>query len=109
MVGSGCASRLIDRGRRRYVGAIDDVRLRLSLDDSLIDRQLTLSVMMTSDGAPMRVTSSVGREMAYVLSHTIHHNALIGTMVKILGGWLPDRFGYAPSTLAHLKESTCAR
>ncbi|MEO6435813.1 MAG: DinB family protein [Tepidisphaeraceae bacterium] len=80
-----------------------------ALPDDVLDRALRLSVLMTSDGLPMLVGSTVGREMAYVLSHTVHHNALIGTMVKILGGWLPDRFGYAPSTLAHLKGKTCVR
>ena len=45
--------------------------------------------------------STVGRELAYVLSHTIHHNAIIGSMVKALGGVLPERFGYAPSTVRH--------
>ena len=33
----------------------------------------------------------------------------IGTMVKLLGGWLPDRFGYAPATLAYLRAKECAR
>jgi hypothetical protein len=100
----------IETDRSAALAAIKTLRNRLAgLEDETIDRPLALFVMMTSDGAPIRVTSSVGREMAYVLSHTIHHNALIGTMVKILGGWLPDRFGYAPSTLAHLKASTCAQ
>jgi uncharacterized damage-inducible protein DinB len=100
----------IETDRSAALAAIKTLRNRLAgLDDETIDRPLALSVMMTSEGAAMRVTSSVGREMAYVLSHTIHHNALVGTMVKTLGGWLPDRFGYAPSTLAHLKASTCAQ
>jgi hypothetical protein len=100
----------IETDRSAALTAIKTLRNRLAcLDGEVIDSPLTLSVMMTSDGAPLRVTSSVGREMAYVLSHTIHHNALIGTMVKILGGWLPDRFGYAPSTLAHIKASACAQ
>jgi uncharacterized damage-inducible protein DinB len=82
----------------------------LALDsDDILEQPVRLSILMTADGAPIDVGTTIGREMAYVLSHTIHHNALIGTMVKILGGWLPDRFGYAPSTLAHMKTKTCAR
>ena len=79
----------------------------LSAED--LDRPIELSVMLTCAGPSMRVATSVGRELAYVLSHTIHHNALIATMVKLLGGWLPERFGYAPSTVAHLEKLACAR
>ena len=79
------------------------LRNRLALlPEDVLEQPLEMSVLLTSDGAPLRVRTTVGREFAYVLSHTIHHNALIGTMVKILGGWLPERFGYAPSTVAHL-------
>ena len=37
--------------------------------------------------------------MAYVLSHTIHHNAIVAGIVKSLGVTPPETFGYAPSTL----------
>ena len=95
----------IESDRNAALRAIRALHNKLAaLPNDVIDRPIRLSVLMTSDGAPMRVGTTVGREMAYVLSHTIHHNALIGTMVKILDGWLPERFGYAPSTLAHLKS-----
>jgi len=61
-------------------------------------RLVRMSVLMSADAPPLRVYSTIGREMAYTLSHTIHHNALIAAMVRTLGGWLPERFGYAPST-----------
>jgi hypothetical protein len=99
----------IETDRTAALEAIGVLRLDLTnLPADMLDRPVGLSVMMTSDGPPIRVGTTVGREMAYVLSHTIHHNALVGTMVKMLGGWLPDRFGYAPSTLAHLKSISCA-
>jgi uncharacterized damage-inducible protein DinB len=56
---------------------------------------------MAADADPVVVGTSVGRELAYVLSHTIHHNAIVGAMVKTLGGTPPQRFGYAPSTVRH--------
>ena len=67
---------------------------------------LRLNVLMHADAPPLEVISSVGREMAYALSHTIHHNALIGAMVKTLKGWLPQRFGYAPATI---RNQACVR
>lgn len=80
-----------------------------TLPSSIEQASLRISVMMCCDGPANDVPTSVGREFAYVLAHTIHHNALIAAMVKTLGGHLPERFGYAPSTLKHLKEAACVR
>jgi uncharacterized damage-inducible protein DinB len=65
--------------------------------------------MVSAASPAVEVETSVGRELAFVLSHTIHHNALIGVMAMLLGAPLPDRFGYAPSTIAHLEKRSCAR
>lgn len=45
--------------------------------------------------------SSMGRELTYVIAHTIHHYALISVMARILGIPIHDSFGVAPSTLAY--------
>ncbi|QOV89546.1 DinB family protein [Humisphaera borealis] len=74
--------------------------------ESDLAADISLSVLLTSDGQPINVGSTLGRELAYTVSHTIHHNAIIGAMVKTLGGLLPDCFGFAPATLrdaAHRK------
>jgi uncharacterized damage-inducible protein DinB len=98
----------IESDRAAALASIKSLRNCLAnLNEHVIEQPLRLSVLMTSDGVPFRFQTSVGREMAYVLSHTIHHNALVGTMVRTLGGWLPDRFGYAPATIAH--EKPCAQ
>ena len=73
------------------------------------NRPLRLSALVSSCLPPTFVETTVGRELAFVLSHTIHHNALISVMARTLGVPVPDRFGYAPSTLAHLEKATCAR
>jgi len=75
----------------------------------VITRPLSVSVSMASDEAPVSVLSSVGRELAYVLSHTTHHNAIVKAMVKTLGGWVPERFGYAPSTIKNMERLKCVR
>lgn len=69
---------------------------------------LRLRVLLTSSQPPIEVETSVGRELAFVLSHTIHHNSLIGVMARLLGTPVPERFGYAPSTIAHLEQTSCA-
>jgi uncharacterized damage-inducible protein DinB len=58
-------------------------------------------IMPTRDGASIELGSTLGRELTFVLSHTIHHNATIKGMAVTMGVALPTAFGYAPSTLAH--------
>lgn len=45
--------------------------------------------------------SSVRRELQFLISHTVHHYALIAFILKTKGVDVPDNFGVAPSTLNH--------
>ena len=57
-------------------------------------------------------TSSTLRELEFLLSHTVHHYALIGVICQLAGQSMPKNFGMAPSTLRHLQTqalATCAR
>lgn len=53
-----------------------------------------------SEGAqPVIGWSTLARELAFVMSHTIHHQAIVALLLEQQGGGVPDeRFGYAPST-----------
>lgn len=64
---------------------------------------------MTSDGALVRLPSTHARELAFVFSHTIHHNAIIGTIARALKVELPEQFGMAPSTIAYRDRDGCAQ
>jgi uncharacterized damage-inducible protein DinB len=45
--------------------------------------------------------STVARELAFVISHTVHHSAAIALLATRMGPCrLPARFGLAPSTPA---------
>jgi uncharacterized damage-inducible protein DinB len=48
--------------------------------------------------------STTGRELTYVLSHAIHHYALIALILASYGHEVEEGFGVAPSTLAYWKE-----
>lgn len=72
-------------------------------------RQVTVLLMATPDRPALALESTLGRELAFVLSHTIHHNATIRGMLAALGRDFPAGFGYAPSTRAHLDAKPCAR
>lgn len=70
---------------------------------------LRLTAMLSPSMTLEDVPSTLGRELAFALSHTIHHSAIIAVMVKLLGLPLPEHFGYAPATIAYLEKQQCAR
>jgi len=68
------------------------------VDDSLLDRPLALTSQIHDDGRAVRATTTVGRELAFVISHTVHHSALVAVLLEQRGRALPARFGLAPTT-----------
>lgn len=53
------------------------------------------------DGVPDWRASSVGRELQFLVSHTVHHYALIKLLLEDHGIYAGEEFGVAPSTLAY--------
>jgi len=50
--------------------------------------------------------SSIRRELQSLLSHTIHHYALIAMLVRLQGCTVPMEFGVAPSTLMQWRKTS---
>ena len=80
-----------------------------ALPAEAIRRPLALRGVLSAAGRSVTIPSNMERELAYVLSHTTHHNAIIGFLTHAAGGATPDHFGYAASTVAFLTETRCAR
>jgi uncharacterized damage-inducible protein DinB len=61
-------------------------------------------LVQTDSGAPARMpdwrTSSVGRELQFLASHTTHHFALMALLLELQGEPAPVDFGVAASTRA---------
>ena len=54
--------------------------------------------------------STLARELQFLLSHTVHHYALLALILRLQGFEPGEEFGVAPSTLAHWRqEALCAR
>lgn len=68
------------------------------------DRALRLHTIISGDGCELSAGTTLAREVAFVLSHTVHHNALLAVLLDALGVAPPERFGYAPSTIAYLND-----
>jgi uncharacterized damage-inducible protein DinB len=58
------------------------------------------------DGRTVRAATTVGRELAFVINHTVHHSALVAVLLEQAGRVRPARFGLAPTTPL---EVACAR
>lgn len=70
-------------------------RLR-AVASAVVERPLEVR----SDGSPW-VPSTIARELQSLVSHTVHHFALIAVSVRCQGGEPGPDFGVAPSTLRH--------
>jgi uncharacterized damage-inducible protein DinB len=77
------------------------------------DTEMPVLVKMDSDGetelpAQWR-RSTVGRELQFLVSHTVHHYALIAVLLRLHGLEPSEDFGCAPSTLRyHRTHPVCA-
>jgi uncharacterized damage-inducible protein DinB len=67
----------------------------LETDD---DEPITMLSVVAPGAEPVAVRTTLGRERLFVVSHTIHHQALIGLLLSAAGCGVPCDFGLAPST-----------
>ena len=74
----------------------------------LLDQNLRVRGLVHASLPAMEFPSTIGRELMFVISHTIHHNAMIAAAARQMGVSLPADFGYAPATVAHRDCIACA-
>ena len=78
------------------------MRLDLALErwaDRSLDEPIAVAAVLDADGQSVTGWSTLARELAFVMNHTIHHQAIIALLLEFQGHQaLDDRFGYAPST-----------
>jgi len=63
-----------------------------------LDEPIRVTSMISPSGDGVTGWSTLVRELAFVVSHTIHHQAIIGILLAIHGHAVPERFGHSPST-----------
>lgn len=69
------------------------------------DTTQRLEVRADADPGELALDSTVGRELKFVMSHTIHHYAIIAMYLRQAGQPVTPEFGVAPSTLRYWEES----
>ena len=63
-----------------------------------IDEPIVVSAVLSPSSCAITTWSTLARELAFVVSHTIHHQAIIGVLLVVHGHTVPERFGHSPST-----------
>jgi uncharacterized damage-inducible protein DinB len=85
------------------IAMIEIDRLSVELDDAseaTLARPVVLRSLAEPGRQPVRASSTLGREVAFVIQHTVHHCAVLSILLERIGVDVPARFGYAPSTPA---------
>ncbi len=76
----------------------------------MLDREVQVVMDSGSDAAQGCASrSTLQRELQFLLSHTVHHYALIAVICQLRGIESAKGFGVAPSTLRYRNASSCAQ
>ncbi len=109
----GLESGIIDYEQRRRDRSLatdpDQARsFSLEIETALeeLDRQPERPITVREEGGSRDLPTSRDRELAFLVSHTVHHFALIRIICALERHPLPEDFGVAPSTLRHLARSS---
>jgi hypothetical protein len=90
----------IERQRQSATTSIRSIILLLE-EVSSFDENRALAVRMENADEDVYLSSSVGRELQALSSHTIHHFALIAITLRVHGLEVDPDFGMSPSTLRY--------
>lgn len=95
---------LIETDSQYAIQVIDEINSNLELD--ILDETYILQGnFCAKKGKQTQIKTSLFRELAYCLEHSIHHQALIKVGLLELDrlNFIDDTFGLAPATIRHRK------
>ena len=81
--------------------------VRLESLETKLGKRLEVNVSANTREDDSRSESTVGRELQFLASHTVHHYALIAIASRMQGISPIDTFGIAPSTLKFMQTADC--
>ncbi|MEO0796435.1 MAG: DinB family protein [Verrucomicrobiota bacterium] len=91
----------LERSIEAAQAAISEIINALNqLGESDLDKDIN-AIMDSGNADTVPARSTVRRELKFLLSHTVHHYALISTICRLEGHLADESFGVAPSTLKH--------
>ncbi|MBO6572164.1 DinB family protein [bacterium] len=103
----------LETNRKAVINAlrniIDSIQT-FELNPELINKKIEVkSNEGIGDGDSPWSVSSIRRELQFLISHTVHHYALIGLILRTMDVTVPEDFGVAPSTLKYESEQETAK
>ena len=100
----------IETSRVAAIDATTDAMIGvLQLDAATLASEVLVETQLDPAGEMVITRSSVSREVAFLISHTIHHNALVAQMLYGRGIEVTPRFGLAPVTPLADGVALCAQ
>jgi uncharacterized damage-inducible protein DinB len=89
----------LEQSRRLAIDTLRQLAIRVrEMAPRTSDVPLTLQTLLDRQGTRARVRTSLGRELVFVLQHTIHHEAVVAVLLAGRGKVMSGHFGLAPST-----------
>jgi len=77
----------------------------LQLSEAELDKEVTLSTEISvSNKQIAKVKTTIGRELVFAASHSVHHYAMIAQISLAQNKPLPELFGIAPATATYLRS-----
>jgi uncharacterized damage-inducible protein DinB len=100
----------VETSRTAAIDATTEAMIRLlQLDAATLESEVFVETQLEPGGAMVVTRSSVCREVAFLVSHTIHHTAIVAQMLHARGVEMTPRFGLAPATPLGESAALCAQ
>ena len=94
----------IEASRERARGVLESIRRSFGATPINAARPIMVQMRCNADDPdPIWAASTVGRELQFLISHSIHHFALMKLLLAGDDVTLDEEFGTAPSTAAHAR------
>ncbi len=100
----------VERCRRAALRQIANLEADIAcLAQDILDVPIAVETQSDTQGTMVVTRSTVAREVVFVTSHIVHHNALVAHLLASQGTRMGARFGVAPATPSPHEEVACAR
>ena len=91
----------VETDLRAAAGALAEIRGRFeALDVETRKAEIPVRELVNCDGEPITAASSLDRELMGLITHSIHHLAIIAMIARSTNFPVPPNLGKAPSTIA---------
>jgi hypothetical protein len=89
----------VERCRLSALKELEDLEAEVAtLAHDVLDISIAVETQTNAQGTMVVTRSTVAREIVFVSSHIIHHNALVAHLLALHGTHMGARFGVAPAT-----------